>query len=267
MKIGHDLHIHTALSLCANGHDTALEGFYERAGDTGVRILGISNHFWDSAIPCTVCPEFYGVQNFEHISKVLSEIAGVKNFRMLFGAEGEYDPVRDDVAITEETAEKLDYIIVSNAHTHMTLDGAYYNDIAAQKEILTRAFEAIVNGKISRYITAVAHPFEVVGYSTEKLGELFDVFSDDELKRLFDMAAERGIAYEINHDLMNWKTKEQIAALPTMRLYRLAKKCGCKFIFGSDAHGYEGYRDYAPHLEYVTELIGITENDIADIVK
>lgn len=267
MKVDHDFHIHTALSICANGHDTALEGYFERAKATGVTKLGFANHFWDSNIPCTVCPEFYLPQNFEHLSKLLPEIKGIEGFELYFGCEGEYDPVRGDVGISEETAEKFDYIIVPNSHTHMTLDGAYYEDLAKQKEILTKAFFDIVNSRVSKYITAIAHPFEVVGYSVEKHAELYDTFTDDEFKRLFDMAAERGIAYEINHDMMMWKSREQIEALPTLRLFRLAKECGCKFIFGSDAHGYEGYRDYAPHCELMADLVGITEDDIAGMVK
>ncbi len=267
MKIDHDFHIHTALSICANGHDTALEGYFERAKATGVTKLGFANHFWDSNIPCTVCPEFYLPQNFEHLSKLLCELDGVEGFEFYFGCEGEYDPVRRDVGISEEIAEKFDYIIVPNSHTHMTLDGAYYDDLSRQKDILLQAFGDIVNSKVSKYIKAIAHPFEVVGYSIEKHRELYDTITDDEFCRVFDMAAERGIAYEINSDMMKWKTRDEVAALPTVRLYRLAKECGCKFIFGSDAHGYEGYRDYAPACEFMADLLGLKEDDISALAK
>ena len=271
MKINHDFHIHTALSVCATGHDTALEGFFERAGDTGVRKLGISNHFWDSAVPMDhLVPgaiEFYKVQNFEHLLKVKPEIENVTDFEMYFGCEAEYDPKRGDIAVSEAVAEQFDYIIVPNSHTHLTMLGEDYGDMQKQKTFLIKAFEDIVTSKMSKYVTAIAHPFEVVGYTPDKMKILFDMITDDEFKRLFDLAAERGIAYEINHDLMMWKEISEIVKLPTIRLYRLAKECGCKFIFGSDAHGYEGYRDYAPHCEYMAGLVGITEDDIVEIAR
>lgn len=61
--------------------------------------------------------------------------------------------------------------------------------------------------------------------------------------------------------------KEQVEALPKMRLYRLAKECGCRFIFGSDAHSQSEFDDYSIWAEYVTELLGLTEDDIIDFAK
>ena len=49
-------------------------------------------------------------------------------------------------------------------------------------------------------------------------------------------------------------------------MYRLAKECGCKFIFGSDAHSNNEHEKYNI-AQFVADLLELKENDIADIAK
>ena len=50
---------------------------------------------------------------------------------------------------------------------------------------------------------------------------------------LFKKAADLGVGIELNSFDMNFAEEE---AETVLRPYRIAKKCGCKFYLGSDAH-------------------------------
>ena len=59
------------------------------------------------------------------------------------------------------------------------------------------------------------------------------LIKDEDMKRLFAKAAKLGLGIELN--VGAWELSE--SALPeTIRPYRIAAECGCKFYLGSDAH-------------------------------
>ena len=111
----------------------------------------------------------------------------------------------------------------------------------------------------------MAHPFEAVccPYDNQIL---IDMIPDDTYRRLFDEQAERGIAFEINVSYMKSLTHEEIEQSSKMRVFRLAKECGCKFLFGSDAHDHATLAKYG-NADFAAGLLGLTEDDIADIAK
>lgn len=266
MKITHDFHIHTGLSLCADP-ETKVSDFFEPAIAAGLDRIGISNHFWDENIPPLRDDGYFTMQNFERLSREEELIRNERSIKVSFGCEADYDYIHRDVAMTEETAEKFDHILVPNSHTHLVMPEEYWDDIPRHKEFLLTAYTDIIRGKISKYITAIAHPFDVVGYPKDKLKALIDSVSDDEFKRIFDETAERGIAYELNVGGGMQNSRETIESFPTLRLARLAKECGCKFIFGSDAHAAREWRYYIENATLTAEIIGITEDDICDFAK
>ena len=49
MKVTHDFHIHTNLSLCAE-QDTTVEYYVRRAEEIGLTKIGFANHFWDEKV-------------------------------------------------------------------------------------------------------------------------------------------------------------------------------------------------------------------------
>jgi len=264
MKIKHDFHIHTSLSICADETAT-LDNYIENAKKFGLEKIGISNHFWDSVIP--IGDEFYRIQDYAHVSELKPEIEAKRTdgLKIYFGCETEYDLKRGDVAISEETAEKFDFILVPNSHTHITMPKDLYEPRESHMNYMIKAYEDIINSKISKYITAIAHPFEAVGcpYDNEIL---INMIPDDTFKRLFDKTAQKGIAFEINTYSMNDKTKEKIDRCAQIRMFNLAKASGCKFIFGSDAHKSSGHDCYS-NAQYVADLIGLKETDIIEIAR
>lgn len=264
MNINHDFHIHTSLSLCADPA-TQAQDFIVPAMEAGIDRIGISNHFWDGDVESLRDDGYFTMQNFERLSRELEYIRSEKRISVSFGCEGEYDPVGHDVAMTEATAEKFDHILVPNSHTHLVMPDEYWDDIPRHKEFLMTAYTDIIRGKVSKYITAIAHPFEVVGYSREKLSALVATVSDDEFKRIFDETAERGIAYELNVGGGRKLTREEYESSPSIRMARLAKECGCRFLFGSDAHAAREFVYFKENAEMVAEALELKDNDIAEI--
>ena len=65
--------------------------------------------------------------------------------------------------------------------------------------------------------------------------------------------------------MMN-KTPEQIAECAQMRMFKIVKECGCKFIFGSDSHDNETHKKYG-NAQLAADLLGLTEEDIAPIAR
>lgn len=262
MKIRHDFHIHTELSLCADESAT-VENYLEIAESIGLTHLGFSNHFWDERIPGAT--PFYVPQNLSHLLRLKQELINHadSHIKLYFGCETEYDPVRRDVTITEETAQQFDFILVPNSHTHLIMPRNCYQPYQKHVDFMVQAYEDILNSSVYRYITAIAHPFEAVCCPYDYT-ILIDMISDDCFKRLFSQTAERGIAIEINVDSMHTKTEEEIASCSQMRMFQIAKECGCKFLFGSDAHNSKAHDSYA-HADLVAGLLELDESCIPEI--
>ena len=114
----------------------------------------------------------------------------------------------------------------------------------------------------------MAHPFEAVACPYDRW-ILTDMIPDDRYRRLFAKTAEKGIAVEINGScfIEHAKTSpEEIRNSSSMRVFRLAKEEGCKFIFGSDAHSVSYYGFYGS-MDIIADLLGLTEDDLAPIAR
>jgi histidinol phosphatase-like PHP family hydrolase len=265
MKILHDLHIHTNLSSCANKEAT-LEGYLNHVQKIGLKKIGISNHFWDRNIEGAT--PWYQVQDFDHVAQIRPDLEKYSNsdVKIYFGCEAEYDYQHHGIGLTEETAEQFDYILVPNSHTHMMMPKSFYEPHQKHVDFLLNAYEEIIDSNVSRYITAIAHPFVALDCPYNP-SILIDMITDDKFKELFDKTAKKGIAFEINVASMSKQTHSEIEQNSQIRMFRLAKECGCKFIFGSDAH-YVGTHDtYLPTANFIAELLELKEENIADIAR
>lgn len=266
MKVEHDFHIHTDLSICAK--ETAkTENYIKNAKTMGLTKIGISNHFWDSKIDGRF--DFYAIQDYNHLAKIIPEIKNAKTdgIKIYFGCECEYDPKHRGAAITEETAEKFDYILVPNSHTHITMPKEYYQPYEKHIDFMIQAFEDIINSNVSKYITAVAHPFGAVNCPYDR-EILINMITDDTFCRLFEKAAKKDIAFEINTNYMLKKSnKDEIVRSGFIRMYKLAKKSGMKFIFGSDAHDSKTHPGYIDIANFLADLLELKKDDLAEIAK
>lgn len=277
MKITHDFHIHTHLSLCADKSATA-EAYARIFKEAGIKKAGFSDHFWDDTYENSHAylhnnegqhnpKNFYIPQNYEYICRFKEEIASVDfgDTEIFFGCETDYDPVNRRPAITCETAEKLDFVLMPNSHTHMVMPISYYEPYEKHIDYMIQIHEDTLNSDVAKYITAMAHPFEAVCCLYDR-HILMNMMSDDTVKRIFSKTAEKGIAVEINVASMHKLTHEEIADSAELRLFRLAKEVGCLFTFGSDSHSDKAHTSYS-NATYVAELLGLTENDLHPLVR
>lgn len=112
----------------------------------------------------------------------------------------------------------------------------------------------------------MAHPFYAVCCPYDVEG-LMSLISDDTYKRIFTLAAESGVAIEINtscvEELLAKNTSD--CAKEHIRMFALAKACGAKFTFGSDALSVRGHESYTALCERSVELFELCESDIATL--
>lgn len=253
MIISQDLHVHTNLSACAESSST-IESYLQTEKDLGVNTIGIADHFWDENIP-----HIYDDYRVPTLEKVLllrekARVAAKFGISLLVGVETEYDRVRRDIAILPETAEQLDFVLAPNAHLHITMTDEERQNKAKQASFMLTAWEDILRSEASKYITAIPHPFAVSE-------EVMALITDKQYQDCFKAAAEKNIAIEINTSVYRPKTISQILSHEALRMYSIAKQCGCKFTFGSDAHSataldsfYKGY--------VVAQYLELTEKNI-----
>lgn len=267
MKVTSDLHIHTALSSCAKPEATVAY-YMDKARELGLKTLGFTDHLWDSAIPNA--NKFYIPQDFAHISKIKEELAAADKTgidRVLFGAEGEYDPWRHGVALTPAVAEQLEVLLVPNSHTHMMMPKDYYEPPRRHAEFMLEAFYDIVNSEIAPYITAIPHPFAAVACAKYYPGRVpMAALTDDEYKACFSAAAEKGIAMEINPIFFWGLDKDALDTDAYIRLFRIARDMGCLFTVGLDSHSKAGH-DRVGVLPTVLEVLELNESHLHPLAR
>ena len=87
---------------------------------------------------------------------------------------------------------------------------------------------------------------------------LFEGIPDDVYADQFKKAAALGLGIELNAPVTDYNERELDII---MRPYRIAKDCGCRFYFGSDAHHPAAFeKTAAEHAVWVREL-ALTEAD------
>ena len=263
LKLEHDFHVHTHLSSCAKDSAT-IEHYVTKARELGIKKLGLADHMWDSAV--SGAPKWYVPQNFEHISAIREEIAATEHegIEFLVGCECEYDRVHEGVAISEAVAEQLDFLIVPNSHTHITMPKDLYEPHRAHAEYMLKAFYDIINSPVAKYVTAIPHPFMAVCCPYPHAQAIAEI-TDDEFKRCFDAAANKGIAMEINPNHFRHPLPA-IYESQIMRMYRIIRESGCKFTLGTDSHSDTGHDQY--RQAYVAiGLLGLKEDDFHPLTR
>ena len=128
-------------------------------------------------------------------------------------------------------------------------------------DFMVASFRSLLNNETLKSYSdlvpiSIAHPFQPVG-DMPIMDDMLALISDVTYGELFTEAARRGIGLEINP----WTNTPE-----SMRLFGIAKECGCKFTFGSDGHG---VREMAKHPEIgaCVAHIGLNEYDLMDFVR
>lgn len=264
MKITSDIHIHTGLSSCADRGATFM-GYVEAAKNTNLKVLGFADHLWDSAVPGA--SNWYAPQNVEHVLKLKEELPAsreVDGIRLLFGCETEF-AYGGKLCLSEENFDHFDFVIVPHSHTHMGLVAPkeLIPDDRSHAALIMKSFMQLVTHPLAHRITSVAHPF-VAGTSHAKYNDVQSYIPDSYLREAFSAAAEQGVAIEMNGSCLIYMPPEQIPSCEYVRIYSIAKECGCRFTYGSDSHGVRGERGL-DEVERFFDLCGITDDDMLTV--
>ena len=254
-----DLHIHSQLSLCSGNPEQTPERILQYAKENGVKTLCLTDHFWDETVPGA--SGWYAKQNSTWIS-AWGEMPKDDEVRFLFGVETDMDKFMT-VGMAKENYDKYDFVVIPTTHLHMmdfTLNPED-NSIESRAELWVKRLDALLSKDIPFHKIGIAHlACRLIkgGLDDSAYVKILDLIQDEDMERLFTKAAKLGCGIELNQSDMSLRVGEEESVL---RMFRIAKKCGCKFYCGSDAHS-PGYFDRTKEIfERAIDLLELTEDD------
>lgn len=257
--LDNDLHIHSGLSACSGDEAQTPERIIAYARANNLKTICLTDHFWDETVPGA--SDWYAPQDYNHIcqSKPLPQTEEV---RFLFGCEIDMDK-HMTLGLAKEHFERFDFVVIPTTHLHMT--GFTISKEAAE----TTAGR--VNAWIKRLnaLFSIDLPFEKIGIahlacplidnrSRQMYLSVLEHLPIAEMHRLFTKAAKLGVGIEINQSDMHFAEEEADIVL---RPFRIAKQCGCKFYFGSDAHHPRNLDSAKAIFERAIDFLGLEETD------
>lgn len=188
----------------------------EAAKRFGLEYLAITDHSQSLGIAQGLSPERLAQQGveIEHVNEKLG-----KGFRLLRGAEVE---IRADGSLdySDELLAELD-IVVASLHT----------SLRQPRERITE-----------RLVGAIRNPHvDIIGHPTGRLIAKRDA-ADLDIERIIDVAAEHGVALEINANPERLDLKDVHV--------RLAVQRGCLLVINTDAH-------HADHFDMLKYGVGV----------
>lgn len=220
-----DLHCHTTWS----DGTLSLEEVVAVAERLGLRAIGVSDHSGSLRIARGLSPSDVRKQ-WEHVARVQE---AHPQTRILRGTE--CDIMRDgSLDHPDEILAGFDYVIGS-LHSQLKLDED------AQTERVLRALE-------NDHLTILGHPTtRVPGYRPR---------ANLDLRRVFEKAAERGVAMEVNGNPGRIDLDVDLA--------KQALQAGCRLSLGSDGHSAREMLSLARAREIAAEA-GAGEGDILNL--
>lgn len=257
--LDHDLHIHSGLSTCSNDPDMNPQRILAHGVKNRFKQLCLTDHFWDETVEGA--SRWYAPQNYAHISQA-RPLPQDENVEFLFGCETELNSdFRLGLAL--EHFDRFDFVIIPTTHMHMkrsVVKEEDFESIERRAQLWIDRFDAVLNMDLPFHKVGIAHlACEYTGFPTwENFMKVFELIPDSEMERLFAKAAKLGVGIELNGGDMGTAPKNMDAVL---RPFRIAKKCGCKFYFGSDAHHPQSLDNSIALFEKAIDWLGLEETD------
>ena len=250
-----DYHIHTFLSSCSADPEQNPERLLRYARENGLTELCITDHLWDSAVPGA--SDWYRPQDIDHVKEILP-LPEDPEMRMHFGCETDMDR-NFRLGLAEEHFDAFEFIIVPTTHLHMrgfTISEEDWDSLSARRALLVERVDRLLERKYPFQKMGLAHMTCTLAAGYENQWEnhirLFSEIPDRVYEDQFKKAASVGIGIELNAPVTKYTERELDAIL---RPYRIAKDCGCRFYFGSDAHHPAHFAETgAEHETWVREL-------------
>ena len=261
--VDHDYHIHTYLSPCGNDPTQTIERILQYAKENDIKRICVADHFWDEAVPNTARVDtgsraWFEKQNFARISEILP-FPKDPEVEILFGCEVDMDQYLT-LGLSKEKIDKFDFIIIAATHMHMVDFSIKANATLEERaEAWVARHEAILNMDLPFHKVGIAHmAINLISLDPPKSDlTVLDMIPDETYERIFKKAALLGVGIEVN--FKPYKEAEDIRR--QIRPYLIAKKCGCKFYVGSDAHRPIELDRSGARLHHMVELLDLDEND------
>ncbi len=242
--IDHDMHIHSYLSLCSTHGRQVPQAMLDYALRDGLSTIVLTDHYWDERVPGASfngpyesgTAIWYAMQNTARTDLALP-LPQAEGVRFLYGCETEM--TKDlRIGISTEEMKRRDFIIIPTTHLHMPGFTRERGDFSEQvhADLWVQRFDALLEMDLPFHKIGVAHltcSLLSPAKTAESTLKTLSLIKDEDMKHLFAKAAKLGVGIELN--MSNWEVAEENIS-ETMRPYRIAAECGCKFYLGSDAH-------------------------------
>ncbi len=257
-QLDHDYHIHSYLSSCSKDPLQTPAHILRHAQENGFEKICLTDHFWDERVAGV--SNWYRPQDFAHVTASLPLPQGEKT-QFYFGCETDLDKYMR-LGVSRERMECFDFIIVSTTHLNMldfTIE-RWEDNLPRRRELYLARLEALLNKDLPFHKIGIAHLTcsLLAPNKFEDHIEVIDAIPDDTFSRLFEKAAKRGVGIELNlaYDRYTPEQREII-----MRPFVLAKRAGCKFYMGSDAHTPRGLETCKARFASIAAYLELTEED------
>jgi histidinol phosphatase-like PHP family hydrolase len=258
--VDHDFHFHSQVSLCSRDPEQTNERILQYARENGLKKIIVTDHFWDKSVEG--CPtSWYNEQDFDHINKV-KPLPREEGINFLFGAETEMSG-NLVIGINKVHYDAFDFIIVPTTHLHMAgnlLPGENTNSHEHRAKTWITKLQALLESDLPFHKVGIAHLACSLLYKsdTNEHQKVLDLIPTEKLKELFSKASRLGVGIEINSD--DFKNPDRRTE-SVLRIFRIAKECGCKFYLASDAHSPRDLENSIDNFNYAIDALGLTEND------
>lgn len=258
--IDHDFHIHTHLSLCSKDEKQNSSAILNYAKNNGLKSVCITDHYWDREVPCNTAVNYwYDQQDFNHISEILP-LPKDESVKFLFGCEADMDS-DNRIGLPPSRFNDFDFIVVATTHFHHMAGGEWedMSNSAIANRWIKRMY-AVLDSNLPLNKVGIAHPSCSLlnKKSNEDYLETLNLISDSRYEDVFSAVAKSGAGVEINAGSFKFPEDETDAIL---RMYRIAKNCGCKFYLGSDAHHNSQLDSSIEYFNRAVDLLGLEESD------
>jgi len=254
-----DLHIHSGLSLCSNDPEQTPERILAYARENNLKTVCLTDHFWDETVPGA--SEWYSKQDYAWITKAkpLPQYDGI---RFLYGCETDMDRFCT-VGVAKAHFDRFDFVVIPTTHLHMggfTITGEDGSTAEGRADAWVKRLDALLGMDLLFHKIGIAHLAcsLIWNRSREDYLRVLDCIPQEEMVRLFTKAAALGVGIELNADDFGFADEE---ADTVLRMFRVAKQCGCKFYLASDAHHSDSLERAKARFEKAVDLLQLEETD------
>lgn len=254
----HDLHIHSEISSCSRDPQQNNERILQYAKENNLKTICLTNHFWDESVDGA--SQWYSNQNYKHICKA-KPLPVSEDVKFLFGCETELNKFMT-LGLSKEKFDLFDFIVIPTTHFHMKDYTLFPQEIATPEcraKSWVKRLDAVLDMDLPFYKTGIAHlACGLMAPTADEYLRTLSLIPESEMIRLFTKAADKGVGIELNSGDMKF---EKGGIDLVLKPFRIAKECGCKFYFGSDAHHPEELNAAKDIFERAIDLLDLKEED------